>query len=133
LCSTFQTWRNNSPKWIEQFPSFISLLLLVCELAICIVLLFFPIHKVLNSVWRDVCCFNFVRSKFEINNPYQFHVCNFEKRMLHYALNPLQMLCIQIQIQPRWHIPCLSNWKLIKVHRKCNSELENNMKAANEM
>jgi hypothetical protein len=134
LCSTFQTWRNNSPIWIEQFPSLISLLLLACELALCIVLLFFPIDKVLNSIWRDVCCFNFVCSKFEIDNPYQLHVCkNSEMRMLHYALNPLQSLCIQIQIQSQWHIPCLSSWKLIKVHRKRNSELKNNMKAANEM
>ncbi len=53
--------------------------------------------------------------------------------MLHYVLNPLQMLCIQIQIQLGWHIPCFSNWKLMKVHQKHNSKLKNNnMKAANE-
>ncbi len=122
------------PTWIEEFPFFISLQLSTCKLVICVVALFFPVHKVLHLVWRDVCCFNFVRSKFEIDSPSQLLVCtNFEMWMLHCTLNPLQMLCIQIQIQPRWHIPCFPNWKLIKVHRKCNSELEsNNMKVANE-
>jgi hypothetical protein len=55
--------------------------------------------------------------------------------MLHYVLNPLQIMCIQIQIQLGLHIPCFSSWKLIKVHRKRESKLEisSNMKTANEM
>jgi hypothetical protein len=83
--------------WIEQFPSFISLQLLACELAICVVAIFFSINKVLHSVWRDVCSFHFVLSKFEINYPYQLRVCKNSKMwMLHCALNRLQTLCIQI-------------------------------------
>jgi hypothetical protein len=98
LCSTFKTWIiwNNHPTWIEQFPSFIYLQMSSCELAICVIVLFLPIDKVLHSIWRDVCCFDLVCSKFEINSPYELLVCkNFEMQMLHYTLNPLQMLCIK--------------------------------------
>ncbi len=84
------------PMWIKQFPSFIYLQLSVCELAICVVVSFLPIDKILHSIWKDVCCFNFVCSKFEIEIPYELLVCkNFEMRMLYYTLNPLQMLCIK--------------------------------------
>jgi hypothetical protein len=51
--------------------------------------------------------------------------------MLHYALNHLQTLCIQIQIHPQQQIPCFSSWFVIKLHRNHNLEQKNNnMKVA---
>jgi hypothetical protein len=70
------------------------------EFIICVIVLFLFIDKILHLVWRDVHCFDFVHSKSKINNPYLFPMCkNYETKMLHYALNPLQ-----IQIQPKQHI-----------------------------
>jgi hypothetical protein len=110
------------PMWIEQFPSFIFSQLSTCELTTCVVALFFSIDKVLHLIWMDVCCFHFVSTKSKINSPYQVPTCeNFEMQMLPCTLNPLQMMCIQIQIYPWWKIPCFSSWKLIEDHRKCNS------------
>jgi len=84
-------------KAISLFHFFVSV---SCKLAICVITLFFLVDKVLQHWFEGMyvvstLCTPNLKSTVHINS---------KMRMLHNALNPLQKLCIQIQIQPRWHI-----------------------------
>jgi hypothetical protein len=101
MCSTFKTWRipNNHRNVDRTISLFHFFVLPACELTICIATLFLFVYKVMHAVWKGVCCFHFVCSKSKIDSPYQLHMCKNSKMwMLHCALYPLQMICIQIQI-----------------------------------